>query len=160
MMKNEHIISILEEQSLKSLSDSQRATIEAHIANCLDCLKAYQAAAISAEILQARAHEIIEPTPFFKTRVMAALREQQAEQTFSFAAMWRAARATVASMIAVVIILLTLNFYIGGLQATPTPNELPENASIYSPEWVMLDNGNNADDLTDDQVLSTLYESR
>ena len=160
MMKNQHIINLLEEQSLKSLSDSQRATIEAHIANCLACLNAYQAAAISAEILQARASEIIEPMPFFKTRVMAALRERQAEQTFSFAALWRAARATVASLIAVVFILLTLNFYIGGSQATPASSELSGNGSIYSPEWVLLDSGNNSDDLTDDQVLSTLYESR
>jgi hypothetical protein len=160
-MKNEHIISILDEQPLTNLPDRERATIEAHVANCLACLQAYQAAVLSAEILQARAKETFEPTPFFKTRVMAALREQQAEQPSSFAAMWRAARAVIASMVVGVAILLTLTFYIGGVSPTPAPNEqLLANESIYSPEWVILENGNNADDLTDNQVLSTLYEAR
>ena len=160
MMNHEHIINILEEQPLNGLSDSQRATLEAHIANCLTCFQAYQVAAIAAEILQARANEIIEPTPFFTTRVMAALRERQTEQPSSFAAMWRAARAVIASMVVGVAILLTLNFYIGGTVTTPAPNGVSANDSIYSPEWVILENGNNADDLTDSQVLSTLYESR
>ena len=158
MMKNEHIISILEEQPLNRLNDSQRVAIEAHISDCQACLKAYQAAAISVEILQARAAEVIEPTPFFKTRVMAALREQQAGQAFSLAALWRTTRAAVASMMAIVVILLTLNFYLGGSQSAP--NEVSENGGIYSAEWVILENGNNADDWTDEEVLSTLYESR
>ncbi len=159
-MKNEHIISILEEQPLNRLGDSEKATLEAHVATCLDCLHAYQAAAISAEILHARADEIIEPTPFFKTRVMAALREQQAEQPSSFAAMWRAARAVIASMVVTVAILLTLNFYIGGVPSQVASTEVSGNGSIYSTESVILDNGNNSDDLTDNQVLSTLYEAR
>jgi hypothetical protein len=159
-MKNEHIISILDEQPLTNLPDRERATIEAHVAHCLACLQAYQAAVLTAEILQARAKETFEPTPFFKTRVMAALRERQAEQPSSFAAMWRAARAVIASMVVGVAILLTLTFYIGGVSTTPPPNEVSANDSIYSPEWVILENGNNADDLTDNQVLSTLYEAR
>jgi anti-sigma factor RsiW len=160
MMKNQHIIHIIEEQPLHRLSDSQRATIESHLARCPDCLRAYQAAVISAEILHARADEFIEPTPFFKTRVMAALRERQAGQAFSFAAMWRAARAVIASMVVGVAILLTLNFYLGGNPSTGLPGEVSANDSIYSPEWVILENGASADELTDSQVLSTLYELR
>jgi predicted anti-sigma-YlaC factor YlaD len=159
MMKNEHIISILEQQPLNSLSDIQREAIETHVADCSACMNAYQAAAIAAQILQARAAEIIEPTPFFKTRVMAALRAQQAEQVSSFAALWKTARAVVASMVAIVVVLLTLTFYMGN--SPSTPNEVSENdSSIYSAESVILDNSNNADDWTDEQVLSTLYESR
>jgi hypothetical protein len=158
MMKNEHIINTLEQQPLNSLSDNQRIAINTHIVDCPACLNAYQAAVIAAEVLQARAGEIIEPTPFFKTRVMAALRAQQTEQAFSFASLWKTARAAVASMVAIVVILLTLNFYMGNSQSAPS--EVSENGSIYSAEWVILDNGNNADDWTDEQVLSTLYESR
>jgi hypothetical protein len=157
-MKNEHIISLLEEQPLRRLSDRDRAAIEAHISACPACLKAYQAATVAAQVLQARAAEIVEPTPFFKTRVMAALRAQQAGQSSSFAALWRTARAAVASMVAVVVILLTLNFYLS--DSAPAANEVSENGSLYSAEWVILDNGGNADDWTDEEVLSTLYESR
>lgn len=157
-MKSEHIISILEEQPLKHLSDSQKAVIETHVAGCDACLNAYRAAVIAAEVLQARAAEVVEPTPFFKTRVMAALRARQAEQAFSFASLWKTARAAVASMVALVVILLSLNFYMGG--SAPAPNEVSENGSLYSPEWVILDNGSSADEWTDEEVLSTLYESR
>lgn len=159
-MKNEHIISILEQQPPGSLSDSQRDAIETHIVDCPMCLNAYQAAVIAAELLHARAAEIFEPTPFFKTRVMAALREQKSEQAFSLAALWKTARAAVASMVAIVVILLTLNFYMSSNPSQTAPNEVSENSSIYSAEWVILDNDNNADDWSDEQVLSTLYESR
>jgi anti-sigma factor RsiW len=157
-MKNEHIISLLEEQPLSRLSDRERGVIETHISDCPACLKAYQAAIVATDLLQLRAAEIIEPTPFFKTRVMAALRSQEAAQSSSFAALWKTARAAVASMVAVVVILLTLNFYLGN--APSGANEVSENGSLYSAEWVILDNGSNADDWTDEQVLSTLYESR
>jgi predicted anti-sigma-YlaC factor YlaD len=157
-MKNEHILSILEEQPLNRLSDNDRAAIEAHISDCPACLKAYQAAIAAAQMLQARAAEIVEPTPFFKTRVMAALRAQQTAQASSFAALWKTARAAVASMVAVVLILLSLNFYLG--DSLSGANEVSENGSLYSAEWVILDNGSNADDWTDEEVLSTLYESR
>lgn len=157
-MKNEHIISLLEEPPPGQLSDSDRAAIEAHISDCPACLKAYQAATVAAELLLARAAEIVEPTPFFKTRVMAALRAQQAAQRSSFAALWKTARAAVASMVAVVVLLLTLTFYLGDSPAGS--NEVSGKGSLYSAESVILDNASNADDWTDEQVLSTLYESR
>jgi hypothetical protein len=157
-MKNEHIIGILEEQPLSQLSEGQRVAIGTHIGDCPDCLKAWQAARLGAEVLRARAAEVIEPTPFFKTRVMAALRAREAEQSFSFGALWKAARAAVASMVALVVILLTLNFYLG--KARIAPSEVSENGSLYSAERVILDNSSTADDWTDEEVLSTLYEAR
>ena len=107
-MNTEHILTLLDERPLAALTESERAAIEKHTKECAACLQSYRAAVIAASLLQERAAATIEPTPFFKTRVMAALREQR-EQAFSFAAMWRAARAMVASMITVVMILVVLN---------------------------------------------------
>src|SRR5689334_8837698 len=99
MMHTEHIINLLDEHPLATLSESERAIVEAHSFVCASCLQAYQAAVIATALLQERAAEVVEPTPFFKTRVMAALRERQTDLPFSFGAMWRTARAMVASMV-------------------------------------------------------------
>ncbi len=156
-MKNEHIIDLLEERPVLSLDEGERAILEKHTAVCSDCLRAYRAAMVSAEMLQARADESIEPSPFFNTRVMAALRERQPDEAGTFAAMWKAARGLVASMVVAVAILLGLTLWMGGASALPT--ETAESENIYSAEWVILENGDSSDDLTDSQVMTTLYES-
>jgi hypothetical protein len=158
-MMTEHITKILEEGSLSSLSASDRLSIEQHITGCADCLRAYQAAVIAAELLQARASVELEPTPFFKTRVMAALRERKAESSFSFGTLWQTARAMVASMVMVVAILLAVNFYAGGFGSQTTGVELSANENIYSAEWVLLENGDASTSVTDTEALTTLYES-
>ena len=156
-MNTEHIINLLDERPLAMLSEPERALIEVHTKECAPCLKAYQAAIITATLLQERAAEVFEPTPFFKTRVMTALRERQADSSFSFGAMWRAARAMVASMITVVMILAALNFYFGSSSITSTPESVAASDTLYSTESVIL--GNGSDDLTDNEVLTTLYDS-
>lgn len=166
-MKNEHIINLLEERPARNLDERERAIIEAHTAVCSDCLHAYRAARVSAELLQARADELIEPSPFFNTKVMAALRERslrerslrerQSDTARTFAAMWKAARGLVASMVVAVAILLGLTLWIGGLSSLPT--ETAESENIYSAEWVILENGDSSDDLTYSEVMTTLYES-
>jgi hypothetical protein len=157
MMNTEHVINLLDERPLAALSEPERAIVEAHTKECAACLQAYQAAVIATVLLQERAVEVVEPTPFFKTRVMAALRERQADLPFSFAAMWRAARAMVASMITVVMILVALNFYFGSSGITSAPEQVAASDTLYSAESVIL--GNGADDLTDSEVLTALYDS-
>ncbi len=158
-MKTEHITNLLDERPLADLQDSERAAIESHIADCAACLQAYRAAELSASLIRQRAAATIEPTPFFKTRVMAAWRERQAEPPFSFAAVWRTARAMVASMIAVVMILVALNFYVSNSRLPATTEPLAANDTFYSTESVILGNSDLSDELTDSEVLNTLYES-
>lgn len=156
-MKTEHIINLLDERPLATLSEPERGVVEAHTKECAACLQAYQAAVIATALLQERAAEVVEPTPFFKTRVMAALRERQADLSFGFGTMWRAARAMVASMITMVMILAALNFYFGTSGVTSAPEPVAASDTLYSTESVIL--GNGSDDLTDNEVLTTLYDS-
>lgn len=158
-MKTEHILKILEERSLASLSPSDRLDVEHHIKECAECATAYQAAVIAAELLQARISEVVEPTPFFKTRVMAAVRARKAEQPFSLVTLWQTARAIVASMVMVVALLLGVNFYVGGFGAPTGIDELSANDNIYSTEWVLLENGDASNNVTDNEALTTLYGS-
>ena len=75
-MKDNHIINLLEERPLGNLSASELDMVKAHTAGCSNCLHAYEAAQASLLLLQERASAIVEPPPFFQTKVMAAIREQ------------------------------------------------------------------------------------
>src|SRR5678816_2464010 len=85
-MKDKHIIEVLDNASIMSLSERELSEVQAHARECVSCRDAYEAARLSA-VLQSRAQVVIEPSPFFQTRVMAAWREQQAAE--SMPAIWR-----------------------------------------------------------------------
>jgi hypothetical protein len=76
-MKDKHITEILDNASTSALSESELNEVRAHALECGSCRSAYEAARLSAVVLKSRAQVTIEPSPFFQTRVMAALREQQ-----------------------------------------------------------------------------------
>ena len=59
--------------------ESELSAVQAHALECGSCHSAYEAARLSALVLKSRAQVTIEPSPFFQTRVMAALREQHSE---------------------------------------------------------------------------------
>jgi len=152
-MKDTHINEILERSSFTSLSESERDTIQAHTAGCVDCAKAYRAAMISDALLKERVVETIEPSPFFHTRVMAAWRERQSEPALS--RLWRAAGALASSMVAAVVLLAALTFWI------PAQAGLESSAfNAYSAEDVILNQSEaNQEQVSDAQILTTLYGS-
>src|SRR5262249_26095068 len=154
-MKGDHIINLLDENRIDMLGESELATIKAHTPGCPECLHAYRAAIVSADLLKARAAETIEPPPFFKTRVMAAIKEKRlALQPSALLRMWKSAGALVSAMVAAVIILLTLTFAAGGFQPSAEPSDLSvgQNLSI---DHVVLDEPNQAID--DNQVFDTMF---
>jgi hypothetical protein len=159
-MKDEHVISTLESRPLAALDESDLARIRAHALVCESCRKAYEAAQVSALMLKARANEMFEPSPFFQTRVLAALRERQAaNQTWAWSRLWRTAGGLASSMAATVATLAILTFVIPGTQTTDSQNATPI-ASAYSTEAVVLNENAVPDDqLSDGDVLATLYDA-
>ena len=152
-MKDNHIIEILENSSFAGLSESDHSTIKAHTASCADCAHAYRAAMVSTSLLKERAGEVQEPSPFFSTRVMAAIRERQNE-TPAFARMWRAAGALVSSMAATVALFAVVSFVVPG---EPLAGAAPM-LNSYSAEEVILDQTEQAQEqISDAQIMSTLY---
>ncbi|MGA9997610.1 MAG: hypothetical protein WBP93_19500 [Pyrinomonadaceae bacterium] len=161
-MRDEHIISIIENAPLSGLSESELAHIHAHAAQCAECQRAFEAAQISTLLLRERvAAETFEPSPFFQTRVMAALRERQAaNETSALRRLWNATGALVSSMAATVAALAILTFFAPGSQPTSGPQETASAYNSYSAEEVLFDQSNApADQMSYGQVLSTLYES-
>ena len=77
-MKDEHIIKILDGTPLSRLSVEQLELVRSHSRNCVSCASAYRAFSVASAVIKERAQVVVEPTPFFQTKVLAALRERQA----------------------------------------------------------------------------------
>ncbi len=162
-MRDEHIISLIESAPLASLSENDLTAISVHTDHCLNCLRAFQAARISELLLKERAVEVLDPSPFFHTRVMATLRERQANgslaNSWALGRMWRAAGALASTMVATVAALAVLTFVIPASQVTSGPQPVSLLSSSYSAEEVLLNQSDQADEsLSDAQVLNTIYD--
>ena len=150
-MKEKHITEILDNAAITSLSEIELNEIRAHTQECVACGEAFEAAQLSAVILRNRAQVTIEPSPFFQTRVIAALREQQAvESVPAMWRLWKSAKVLVSSMAVTTAALAAVSFV---LPATTSVVDQP--VSAFSAESVIL--GQGSDELTYEQVLSTIY---
>lgn len=158
-MRDEHIISIIESTPFFSLSESDAAKVRAHATLCPECRRALEAAQISALLLREHAGAPFEPSPFFQTRVLAALRERQATVEISvLQRLWRATGALVSSMAVIVVALVILTFFAPGSRPTTGPQETTPSLTSYSAEEVILDqDGVSEDRMSYGQVLATLY---
>lgn len=153
-MRDQHIISMLESTRFTSLSESDHAAIRAHSTSCDECARAYKVASVSASMLENRMAETVEPSPFFPTRVMAAIREKQNEGP-ALARMWRAAGALVSSMAAAVVLFAVLSFSVSGEQTLPGDVAA---SNRYSAEALILDEAEETlEQASDAQILNTLY---
>jgi len=158
-MKDIHITDILDNTPLANLSESELRTIRTHAATCVDCARAFEAAEISALLINERtseaAQEALNANPFFQTRVLAAWREQQASVgDWSFRRLWNATGALVASMAATTAALAVLMFV---APATNTMNQQTAAVVPYSAESVVLDQDQDDNQMTNDQVINAIY---
>ena len=158
-MNDNHITEILDNTPFSALSESELSTIRAHAAGCHECEQAFTAARLSSLLLQERVSEAAEnaanANPFFQTRVMAAWREQQTGSAWSFRRLWNATGALVASMAATTAALAVLMFV---APATDTANQQTAALAPYSAESVVLGQDRDDSQLTNDQVISAIYD--
>jgi anti-sigma-K factor RskA len=156
-MKDEHIISLIENTSLGSLSENDLTVIRAHAKECSNCLRAFEAAQASLLLLKEHAAVQFEPSPFFHTRVLATLRQRQAvNDAWAFGRLWRAAGALASSMVATVAALAFLTFVIPDSQVA-TISQAGLNANGYSAEEVILGQAQ-SEEVSEGQLLTTIYD--
>ncbi len=155
-MRNDHIITLLDEKRFGDLNRDDLSLIESHTAECHACLQAYRAALASSILLRARASETVEPSPFFKTRVMAAAREVMAAEQPAILRAWKAAAGLVSSMVAVVVILMAVTFFNAPDSSTLEPAAISNNLSA---EVVVFDYADSiSEDAGYEDVLGTVME--
>lgn len=156
-MRDEHIKDLLDRAGLAGLGGRELAAMRSHAEVCGECARAFAAARASASLLEARGAEGFEPSPFFQTRVLAALRERQRAgvEAWSFRRLWRAAGLLVSSMAASVAVLAALTFV---APRETTQQTQVASADAYTAEDVILDQGApSAAQVSDEQVLATIY---
>src|SRR5215467_9932704 len=111
-MRCRQVRNAIDERLPDAADGDQRLAILAHCQVCAECRVVLEAAEMTRRLIQARSFQQIEPSPFFRTRVLAAIRERGAvvvrRQTER---MWTSARVIVASMFVVVVVLLALNLF-------------------------------------------------
>jgi hypothetical protein len=154
-MRDEHIKRLLDEAPLASLGQAELAAVRAHAATCAECGRAFEAAQVSSLLLKARTQEAFEPSPFFQTRVLAALRERRAaeEERWTLARLWKSAGLLVSSMAATVAALAVFTL-VAPSEATVVQEVASGNA--YTAESVIFDDAGD-EQMTYDQVLTSLY---
>lgn len=152
-MKEKHITELIDTVSVASLSKIELDEVRAHARECDSCDAAFEAAQLSALVIKERAHVKIEPSPFFHTKVLAAVREQRAlESEPAFVRLWNSARALVASMGVATVALAVLTFVV----PDPATALQEQTASVDTAESVIFDQGD--DQLSYEQVLAAIYE--
>ena len=152
-MKDKHIIDVIDNVSLASLSTIELDEMRGHARECDSCGAALEAAQISALVIKERAHVKIEPSPFFHTKVLAAVREQRAADNVpAFVRLWSSARALVSGMAVATIALAALTFVV----PDPVTALQEQTASVDAAESVIFDQGD--EQLSYEQVLAAIYE--
>ena len=157
-MNSNHIHQLLEERSLPSLTAEELARIEEHTAQCESCTTAYESARIAFAMLQERSALQVEPSPFFQTRVMAAIREHRQEaETFNILKMWRTARTMLASMAALVVLLTSITVYTNYLTSETVHTSLSYNAETA--DFVLYGRDDfDEQAISNSQMISNVYD--
>ncbi len=157
-MMDRHILEILDEKGLGALSGAELDTVRAHASHCADCRRAVEAARVSAALLTARAGvPAAQPSAFFQTKVLAAIREKQniRKPIEAFRRWWQAAYPMVCSMLFFVITLAMLTI----LAPKPDSAQASSTFNLYSTDSVIL-NQNPPRNLTNEQALEVIYNER
>lgn len=154
-MRDEHIKGVLDETALAALGAAELASLRAHAEGCEGCRRALDAAGAASLMLRARAAETFAPSPFFQTRVLAALRERrEAEEGWTFSRLWRSAGLLVSSMAATTAALAVFTFVAPQEQA---PQQELASGGAYTVESLMLEEAAGDEQLAYEEVLSSLY---
>ena len=158
-MKEKHILEILDGQKFAELAAGELKIIQAHAAVCRDCRQAFEAARVSGALLAARAElPALEPSAFFQSKVMQAIREKQKlrKPIAAFWRWWQASYPLVCSMLFIVITLALLTVI------APRPESAQAATStynLYSTDSVIL-NQNPPRSITTEQALEVIYTER
>lgn len=119
----------------------------------------YQSWLIADGLIKSRAAETMEPSPFIETRIMAAVREALDRARPGFlATLWQKAGLVLTSIVALVVILVSLNLMTGSTTTVVAVAQDVSSGSYSAEQVVMGDPGSALDDnVTNSQVADTVF---
>lgn len=158
-MKNEHVLDLLDTSALRNIASGDLQAIKLHVAECAGCKHAFDAAVVSAALLEARISESesAEPSPFFNVKVMNAIRAKAnvRQPIAAFQKWWQASFSMVSIMLIAVFGLATL-----AMLVPAQDNEAFTSATgMYTPDTVIMDQVTSRE-FTNEQALQEIYSSK
>src|SRR4051812_31229919 len=155
-----HILHLLESKRVDQLSESERSAVNEHVSECSDCHLSLQASYLVARLARERSAAVIEPSPFFHTRVMATVREARiAAEVPVFTRLWRSAGLLASSMAATVATLAVLTIFAPSVQTTVDQGPLISSTAAISAEDLLFPQNDWTETVSDAQVMNVLYEA-
>lgn len=143
------------------LSAKALEEIEGHVEMCPACAAALSATTAIGELFRIRAEaaEKVNPSPFFESIVMGALRARKAVAApmSAFAQWWKATSSILAFSASASMVLMVVALMMTSRDETPTTTIT--SGHLYPPEAVMID-ATSGKDLTNEQVLQVVYNPR
>jgi hypothetical protein len=152
---NEHIVEMLDGAPFGSFSGDELAGFREHCRECESCTTAFTAAQTSAAVIKFDSEQVFGPSPFFQTKVMAALREQRSEASrsiWNFARLWQASASLVTMMVALVAMLMF------AVALAPSHQTYASSSSSMDQTEAVILEQDNPRDMTNDQVLQAIYD--
>ena len=158
-MNEQHIIEILDTRPFGEFSGEELSQMRAHSAECGECRNVFQAAQGSAAMLKFEAEQALQPSPFFHTRVMTALREQQEKRgglkpVWDLRRLWQASKSLVSLLVVMVAALFFAGVLAPGAQGSTEPAALTADTT----EAVIFEQDNTLKDITSEQIFQEIYE--
>ena len=155
-----HILDLLESKRVDQLSESERSAVNKHINECSACDRSYRASHLVAYLTRERAAAVIDPSPFFHTRVMAMVREARvAADVPVLTRLWRSAGLLASSMAATVAALAILTFFAPSVHTTFDQGQLLSSVASVSAEDLLFPQNDRPETVSDAQVMNVLYEA-
>src|SRR5882757_488333 len=147
-MNEQHIIENIENldsRAFAEFSEEELRQMQAHCAGCSQCRTAFSAAQNSAAILKFEASQVFEPSQFFHTKVLAALREKRSglQPVFDLRKMWQASGA----LVSVMVVMVAALFFAGAVAPNGSGNISPA-AGADTAEAVLFEQDNTLKDVT------------
>lgn len=156
------IIACLDSVSLNHISEEILSELREHADSCKECDNVLTAAMLSSELLRARLDEAesIDPSPFFESVVINAIKAGKAVSTpiAAFTRWWKATSSILAFSASMSVILIVVALMTTTVEEAPTVSSTSSN--LYPTEAVLMDQATNGKDLTNEQVLQVVYTPR
>mgnify|MGYP001772869603 CR=1 FL=1 len=152
-MGSKHIREILDSKPFFELNEEEIEKIQSHIEVCEDCLLAFKASKLSGLLLSYKKDQIVQPPPFFHTKILAKIRDKSREKfELSLARIWEAVTPVLMMMTAIVLSLAIITLVL------PSASDNASSVDVVSTEMIIMNEKLNHE-LTNDQVLQMLYKN-
>jgi hypothetical protein len=152
---SEHIIENLDSRPFAEFGAGELAQMREHGAGCGTCETAFQSARRNAAILKFEAAHTIDPSPFFQTKVLAAMKEKRSYRpVVDFWKMWQASGALVSVMLVMVAVL----FFAGIAAPDAVGGNTGPVATADTAEAVIFEQDKTLSDITSEQIFQEIYE--